>query len=247
MEVFNLGIDDVDAIRITDLSIEYYVKGKGLRKSKSEMRGIKAIDGVNLNIERGEIVALLGPNGAGKTTLLRAIGGDLRPKSGKIETFGRVFTLRGSNPGIIPHLTARENVKLLAGAYGVRLENLQKFEQEVEDFCELGEAYDRNYSSLSSGMAGRVGFGFTTSLEPEILLMDETLGVGDEMFRKKAEGKAIEFMNKGETIVISTHSLGLVKSMCSRGVVLNEGRVVFDGNGPDSVKYYLEEIVNVGS
>ena len=191
-------------------------------------------------------ILILGLDGAGKTTLLRAIGGVLRPKSGRIETSGRVFTLRGSNPGIIPHLSARENVKLLAEAYGVSSENLEKFEREVEDFCELGEAYDRNYSSLSSGMAGRVGFGFTTNLEPEILLMDETLGVGDEMFRKKAEEKAIDFMNRGETIVISTHSLGLVKSMCSRGLVINKGKIVFDGSGADSVSYYLDEIVNHG-
>ena len=93
-------------------------------------------------------------------------------------------------------------------------------------------------------MAGRVGFGFTTSLKPEILLMDETLGVGDEEFRNKAEKKAMEFMEKGETIVISTHSLNLVKSMCSRGIVLDRGRVMFDGNGSDSVKYYIEKIVN---
>jgi len=236
----------VDAIKIADLVIEYYVKDKGLRASKNKIRAIKAIDGVNLEIKKGEVVALLGANGAGKTTLLRAIGGVLRPESGRIETYGRVFTLRGSNPGIIPHLSARENVKLLAEAYGVSSENLEKFEREVEDFCELGEAYDRNYSSLSSGMAGRVGFGFTTSLEPEILLMDETLGVGDEIFRKKAEEKAIDFMNRGETIVISTHSLGLVKSMCSRGLVINEGKIVFDGSGEDSVSYYLDEIVNHG-
>ncbi len=135
-------------------------------------------------------------------------------------------------------------MKLLAGAYGVGNEELENFEQEVEEFCELGEAYDRNYSSLSSGMAGRVGFGFTTSLEPEILLMDETLGVGDEIFRKKAEKKAIDFMSRGETIVISTHSLGLVKSMCTRGLVIDKGRIVFDGSGPDSVQYYLNKIVN---
>ena len=116
----------------------------------------------------------------------------------------------------------------------------------MEKFCELGEAYDRSYSSLSSGMAGRVGFGFTTSLEPEILLMDETLGVGDEIFRKKAEERAIDFMKRGETIMISTHSLGLVKSMCSRGLVIDKGKIVFDGDSSDSVTYYLDEIVSSG-
>ncbi len=236
----------IDAIKIDDLTVEYSVKNKGLLKGKNKGRPIKAIDGLSLKIKKGEVVALLGKNGAGKTTLLRAIGGSLRPESGRVETIGRVFTLRGSNPGIIPHLSARENVNLLAKVYGVSSEKLEQFEREVEKFCELGEAYDRSYSSLSSGMAGRVGFGFTTSLEPEILLMDETLGVGDEIFRKKAEERAIDFMKRGETIMISTHSLGLVKSMCSRGLVIDKGKIVFDGDSSNSVTYYLDEIVRAG-
>jgi len=116
--------------------------------------------------------------------------------------------------------------------------------RDSEEFCELGEAYDRNYSSLSSGMAGRVGFGFTTSLNPEILLMDETLGVGDAIFREKATKKAMDFMEKGETILISTHSLNLAKSMCSRGIVLDDGAKVFDGASEDAVDFYVENIVS---
>ena len=239
-----MGLNQDDAIVATSLTVAYYIKGKGGASTKKKTKVVKAIDNVDLRIKKGEIVALLGMNGAGKTTLLRAIGGDLRPDSGVIETIGMVYTLRGANPGLIAHLSPRENVKMLAQVYGVQKNRLEGFEAEVEEFCELGEAYDRNYSSLSSGMAGRVGFGFTTSLEPEILLMDETLGVGDEMFRKKAEKKALDFMERGETIVISTHSLGLVKRMCTRGVVLHEGKIVFDGEGGGAVSHYLDNIVN---
>jgi ABC-type polysaccharide/polyol phosphate transport system ATPase subunit len=139
-------------------------------------------------------------------------------------------------------MTPRENVRILSEVYGVSRENRNDFEKEVEDFCELGEAFDRKQSTLSSGMAGRVGFGFTTSLKPEILLMDETLGVGDEHFRKKATQKAVDFMERGETIILSTHSLNLAKNMCKRGIVLIEGRMDFEGSSEDAVKFYLESI-----
>ena len=231
------------AIEINNLSIQYSMRVKGLTNI-GKVRQIKAIDNVSVSIASGEVVALLGKNGSGKTTLLRAIGGMLRPIGGDIKTNGRVFTLRGANPGLIPHLSPRENVKMLAEIYGIKSENLADFEKEVEDFCELGEAYDREYSSLSSGMAGRVGFGFTTSLNPQILLMDETLGVGDVEFRKKAEDKAKRFMERGETIVLSTHSLNLAKTMCNRGLVLNEGKLVFDGSSEEAVEHYLTKIIN---
>jgi len=244
MEDYYLGQIEKNPISVDGLVIEYFPPKSLNPFKKSSAKSVRGVDEVSLEIKRGEIVALLGRNGAGKTTLLRAIAGELRPFSGTITTRGRVYTLRGANPGLIPFISSRENVRLMARVYGVPREERIHFERSVEEFCDLGEAYDRPYASLSSGMAGRVGFGFTTSLKPEILLMDETLGVGDEEFRKKAEKKAMEFMEKGETIVISTHSLNLVKSMCSRGIVLDRGRVMFDGNGSDSVKYYIEKIVN---
>jgi len=233
------------AIDARDVSIIYKSIPKGILYRKDEKQ-VKAISNVSMTINKGEIVALIGKNGSGKTTLLSAIGGNLRPESGMIETNGRVFTLKGSNPGLIPHISSRENVRLMSQIYGIPENEVSIIEKEVEEFCELGEAYDRNYSSLSSGMAGRVGFGFTTSLNPEILLMDETLGVGDAIFREKATQKAMDFMEKGETILISTHSLNLAKSMCNRGIVLDEGAKVFDGSSEDAVGFYIENIVSRG-
>ena len=157
-----------------------------------------------------------------------------------MKTVGRDYKLRGANPVLINSMTPRENVRLLASAYGINEEEIGDFESEIEEFCDLGEAFDRKMSTLSSGMAGRVGFGFTTSLRPEILLMDETLGVGDKDFRKKAEEKAKLFMERGETILLSTHSLNLAKDMCSRGLVLKEGSLVFDGPVDEAVDKYLE-------
>lgn len=227
-------------IEVESLCISYYSFERGNSFSLGSHREIKALKEINLKVSSGESVAILGKNGAGKTTLLKAISGSLRPKSGEIRTNGKVFTLRGSNPGLMPHLTSRQNVSLLAPVYGVGKDEIKDFEDEVEQFCELGTAYDRRYKTLSSGMAGRVGFGFTTSLNPEILLMDETLGVGDEDFRKKATRKSEEFMKRGETLLLSTHSLNLAKSMCKRGVVLDAGSIVFDGESSEAVDFYLE-------
>lgn len=229
-------------ISIKDLSLEYSVFQRSGVFSTGKKTVIRALSGISMEIRRGENIAILGANGAGKSTLLGAIGGSLRPSSGEITTKGRVFTLKGANPGLVNTMTPRENVRILSEVYGVPKENRDDFEREVEDFCELGEAFDRKQSTLSSGMAGRVGFGFTTSLKPEILLMDETLGVGDEHFRKKATQKAIDFMERGETIVLSTHSLNLAKNMCNRGIVLIEGRMAFEGGSKEAVKFYLETI-----
>ena len=228
------------SVSVQNVSVKYLTFNRDKWYSLGSMSGIEAIKGVSFEVSRGDSVALLGKNGAGKSTLLSAIGGYLRPEKGRIETRGRVFTLKGANPGLIPNISSRMNVRLLAPIYGITESELAQFEDEVEKFCELGDAYDRQYKTLSSGMAGRVGFGFTTSLKPQILLMDETLGVGDENFRKKAQLKAENFMKRGETLILSTHSLNLAKRLCRRGLVLDEGKLVFDGDVEGAVETYLQ-------
>jgi ABC-type polysaccharide/polyol phosphate transport system ATPase subunit len=237
-----MELDDGQVISVSELSIVYRLRSKKLM-GRGKIKEVKALDKVSFQIKKGELVAVLGKNGAGKTTLLGAIGGHFRPESGAINTRGRVYTLKGANPGLVSHVSSRENIRMMSQIYGVPSQEREEFEKQVEEFCDLGDAYDRDFSSLSTGMAGRVGFGFTTSLTPEILLMDETLGVGDVEFRKKAEKKAMEFMEKGETILLSTHSLNLAKTICQRGLVLDDGKLVFDGSSEDAVDYYLKEII----
>lgn len=229
------------AIQIEDLSVEYTVFQKTGLLALIKSGFVEALKNISLNVKKGESIAIIGRNGSGKTTLLKSIGGHLRPSKGKILTSGKVYTLSGANPGLIHDMSGRENVSLMSAIYGIDREKREEFERAVEDFCELGEAYDRDIRTLSTGMAGRVGFGFTTSLDPEILLMDETLGVGDEIFRKKAEEKAKDFMKRGETILLSTHSLNLAKKMCPRGILLSEGRILMDGPIDDVVERYTIE------
>ena len=228
-----------ECIRVENLSVEYNIRQRRGFYSLQTTKKVEALSDVSFSISRGEVVALIGANGAGKTTLLRSIGGFLRPAKGEVVTTGKVYTLRGANPGLVQSMTPRENIRLLAESFGIEEHDITRFEKEIEEFCELGEAFDRKYSTLSSGMAGRVGFGFTTSLNPDILLMDETLGVGDKNFRKKAEEKAKNFMKKGETILLSTHSLNLAKNMCSRGLVMEKGRLIFDGSVEEAIDTYL--------
>ncbi len=228
-----------ECIKVENLSVEYNIRQRRGFYSLQTTKKVEALSDVSFSISRGEVVALIGANGAGKTTLLRSIGGFLRPAKGEVVTTGKVYTLRGANPGLVQSMTPRENIRLLAESFGIEEHDITRFEKEIEEFCELGEAFDRKYSTLSSGMAGRVGFGFTTSLNPDILLMDETLGVGDKNFRKKAEEKAKNFMKKGETILLSTHSLNLAKNMCSRGLVMEKGRLIFDGSVEEAIDTYL--------
>ena len=234
-----MELDQSIAISVEGLSVDYRISQKSGMLSIMKYNTVKALRNISFEISRGEVVGIIGKNGAGKTTLLRAISGNLRPSQGRIITRGRVYTLSGANPGLIQDMSGRENVRLMSEVYGIPEEERERFEKSVEEFCDLGEAYDRDIRTLSTGMAGRIGFGFTTSLRPEILLMDETLGVGDKSFRKKAEKKSIQFMERGETIMLSTHSLNLAKDLCTRGIFLVDGRLEMDGPIEEVVDEYL--------
>ena len=175
------------SISVERLCIKYQEFERGKLNPWGKISGFLAIDDINFEIGQGEIVALLGRNGAGKSTLLNGLAGLLRPSSGKIVSRGRVIVLSGANPGLIPDLSGRQNVEELASAYGVEKEEISAFVKSVEEFANLEEAFDRRVGGYSTGMKGKVGFGFLTALNPDILLIDETLGVGDLEFRAKAQ------------------------------------------------------------
>ena len=153
---------------------------------------------------------------------------------------GKVITLAGVNPGFQPFFSSSWNVKNLGIAYGVERSRIEEFSYEVECFANIGDAYFRQFKGLSSGMRGKVGFGFITALDPEILLVDETLGVGDLEFRKKASRRLDDFISRSGTVLISTHSLGLAKEICSHGILIENGSIIHYGEIEKVIEKYSD-------
>ena len=232
-----MGINS--SIFIDGLSLEYHEFIREKFSPWGRISPFLALDSISLEIFEGETVAIIGRNGAGKSTLLRCIAGLLRPSQGSIQTRGRVILLAGVDPGFLPDLTGRQNVIELGRGYGIEPNEISSFSDSIEDFTQLGEVFDRRFGGYSTGMRGKLGFGFITALEPDVLLIDETLGVGDREFREKAQDRLRGFISKSGTVLISTHSLGLAKELCQRGVVIENGRVFFEGQIEDSVKQYV--------
>ena len=227
-----------ESITVKKLSLEYHEFSRTRKNPWGSIKGFKALDSISFDIEEGETIALLGRNGAGKSTLLKALGGLLRPSEGEITTYGRVILLAGVDPGFLPDLSGRQNILELSRAYGIRENEIDDFSKSIEDFAGLGEAFDRRFGGYSTGMRGKLGFGFITALNPSILLIDETLGVGDIEFRKKAQERLKEFIRNSGTVIISTHSLGLAKELCDRGLLLNNGKLESDGEISEVIEQY---------
>jgi len=238
MEGVELVVGEI-SILVDKLTVRYLEIKRSILHPSGTAQEVIGLENISLNIKKGEIIALIGKNGAGKSTLLNTIFGKIRPTKGNLKTFGRVIMLSGINAGFDNESTGRKNIIELSKAYGVPIGEISDLVEDVIDFSELGEAIDRNYKGYSTGMKGKLGFGFITSLSPEILLIDETLGVGDARFRAKAQDRLKKFIQRSNTVLISTHSLGLAKEMCSRGIVLDKGKLIFDGDIDEAIKNYI--------
>lgn len=230
-------VDD-EVFTIESLCVDYKEEKIGLFNPIAKPKYIQALRDINLKIMDGQIVALIGKNGAGKSTLLKVLAGLVRPSSGKIISKGRVILLSGTDPGFHLDSTGRMNIFDLAKAYGVPNKEIDDFCQSIIEFSGLGADIDRNVRGYSTGMKGKLGFGFITGLKPDILLIDETLGVGDAEFREKAQSRLIDFVKISRTVIISTHSFGLARQLCNSGIVLDSGKLSFFGEIEDSMKAY---------
>ena len=226
------------AIRVKNLKMEFQEHVRegflGLINTKNHL----AIKDISLDVETGERLAVIGRNGSGKSTLLRCIAGFHKPKSGIIETNGRVILLAGTDPGFNKQLTGRQNVLDMAGAYGIPNAEKVGFVEGVRKFAELGENFDRKYGNYSSGMKGKLGFGFVSSITTDLLLIDETFGSGDLEFKEKAKLRMKELLEDAGTVVMCTHSLSLASEICDRVIVLENGFIVFDGEMEEGLDFY---------
>jgi ABC-2 type transport system ATP-binding protein len=188
-----------------------------------------ALDDVSFEIGEGQSVALLGYNGSGKSTLLKLISGVLRPDGGSVLTRGRVAGLIEVGAGFHPDLSGRENVYLNAAILGMNRKEVDARFDEIVEFAEIGEFIDTEVKHYSSGMFVRLAFSVAIHTELDILLVDEVLAVGDAPFREKCKAKIAELSTLNKTMLVVSHDLDMVSELCERGIVLEHGRVVFDG------------------
>jgi ABC-type polysaccharide/polyol phosphate transport system ATPase subunit len=204
--------------------------------------GHTALEDVDLDIRAGEAVALVGPNGSGKSTLLKLAGGILRPTSGTVEVEGRVTALIELGAGFHPEITGRENVLINGMLLGLTRRDVEERMDDILAFAGLGEFIDRPVKTYSSGMYVRLGFAVAVAADPDVLLIDEVLAVGDEAFNRRCLDRLAHLRRSGVTMVLVSHDLDLVEVFADRAVYLREGRVVIDGPPDVVVARYRSDV-----
>lgn len=212
------------------------------KRYREEKEILWALRDVSLSISPGEAFGLIGRNGSGKSTLLKVIAGIYPPTEGRIQlpNGARMGTMIELGVGFHPELTGRENVFLGASIHGLSRKEIESIYRAVVDFSELGAFMDTPIKNYSSGMHTRLAFALAVHLNPDVLLVDEVLAVGDELFQKKCKRQIDEFRARGKTIVFVSHSAEEVKNICDRACVLDHGRMVFAGKAADAVERYQQ-------
>lgn len=207
--------------------------------SRQESKKIWALRDVNFEVKPGEVVGVIGRNGAGKTTLLKVLARITEPTTGRVELRGRVGSLLEVGTGFHPELTGRENIYLNGSILGMRRREIERRFDEIVAFAEVEEFVDTPVKRYSSGMYLRLAFGVAAHLEPEILLVDEVLAVGDVQFQKKCMGKIEEVAGEGRTVLFVSHNMPAVQRLCTRGILLSDGKITRDGDVRLAVQEYL--------
>ena len=216
---------DMDTNRVTSLKewVLTWLRGK------RSIQTFWALDDVSFDVYKGEVVGIIGRNGSGKSTLLKIISGLFPPTKGSVRVHGRIIPMLELGSGFDPELTGRENVFLNGAILGYSEAFLRERFDEILEFSELGNFIDMPLKTYSSGMMMRLAFSVATVVEPEILIVDEILAVGDEAFQRKSRAKMIELMGGGTTVLFVSHSLGQIREMCNRVIWLDHGKVVMQG------------------
>jgi lipopolysaccharide transport system ATP-binding protein len=206
------------------------------RRKKAEFWALRDI---NLRIEKGEVFALLGPNGSGKSTLLQVISGILQPTTGRVLSTGRVAALLELGAGFNPEFSGRENVYLNGEILGLTRQELDDVFPRIEAFAEIGQFIDRPVKEYSSGMYVRLAFSTAIHVDPEVLIVDEALAVGDAIFASRCVQKFEELRRKNVTVLLVSHDLGLIKRLADRAAFMLDGRIVMQGAPKDAVNRYV--------
>ena len=210
------------------------------RTKKGDSRFVWALKDINFNVEQGDVVGIIGKNGAGKSTLLKLLSRVTTPSVGEIRARGRIASLLEVGTGFHPEMTGRENIYLNGAIMGMTKAEITRKLDEIVDFSGCERYIDTPVKRYSSGMTVRLGFAIAAHLEPEILVVDEVLAVGDAEFQKKAIGKMGEVASGGRTVLFVSHNMAAVRNLCKSGIVLKDGKFNFQGTANEAVDYYLK-------
>jgi lipopolysaccharide transport system ATP-binding protein len=200
-----------------------------LFRSRTSYYDFEALKGISFTIGDGEVVGIVGRNGSGKSTILKIVAGVYRPTSGLVKVSGKVAALIELGAGFHAELTGRENLLINGLLLGLSKREIRKREQRIVDFAELGEFIDSPIKQYSSGMYMRLAFAIATEVDPDILLFDEILAVGDAAFQQKCIARIEDFRGRGKTIILVSHSASTIRMICNRAILIHEGKIAADG------------------
>lgn len=231
--MFNLNNEKVDNLK------EYLIKLVTRRLNFSEFWALKDI---NLTVEKGERVGILGYNGAGKSTLLKVIAGVLKPTEGTVEVEGLIAPMLELGAGFDMNYSGKENIYLYGATMGYSRKYINSKYNEIVDFSELEDFIDVPVKNYSSGMRARLGFAIASAVEPEVLILDEVLSVGDAKFKTKSENKILSMFDKGVTVLFVSHSVDQVLKICDKAIILDKGKIIARGNAQDVCDQYNEMV-----
>lgn len=238
---FNLGIDR--GFSIKQWFVDSLSPGKKQKKKEEKKQNeFWALKDIDLKIKPGEVVGLIGPNGAGKSTLLKIVAGVMQPTKGDVKVRGTVCPMIELGAGFDQDLTARENIYLNGSVLGYDKEFLDSKYDEIVEFAELKDFMDVPLKNFSSGMTARLAFSIATIVEPEILIVDEILAVGDLSFQEKSKQKMMSMINGGTTVLYVSHSPEQIKQLCNRALWINKGKQIKVGNASKICDEYVKSI-----
>ena len=235
---FNLGIEKNFSLKL------FFINLFKPRKKKEKKPDFWALKDVSFEVKQGEVVGFIGSNGAGKSTMLKVIAGVMKPTNGKVEVHGNICPMIELGAGFDMDLTARENIFLNGAVLGYSKKFIEEKFDEIVEFSELRDFLDVPVRNFSSGMTARLAFSIATVVDPEILIVDEILSVGDMAFQAKSEAKMRSMIGGGTTVLFVSHSLAQIQNLCDRAVWLEHGQVIKTGPAKEVCEEYYKSQTN---
>ena len=233
---FNLGVEKDNSLKQTFIRIFSF-------KKKKKKEYFWALKNISFEIKKGEVVGIVGSNGAGKSTLLKVVSGVYKPTNGKVETNGKISPMIELGAGFDGELTARENIYLNGAILGYSKDFIDKKFNEIVEFSELKDFLDVPVKNFSSGMSAKLAFSISTVVNPEILIVDEILSVGDIKFQKKSKNKMMSMIKGGTTVLYVSHSLDSIRELCTKVIWLDHGEIVMIGDAKKVCNAYYNHLM----